>query len=312
MYSIGLNSYGSLNNDENGTSKASYNSKDARLQIGISEEEQQRLITANDDSLDVPNVHEQMAEIWETIKLKAVWKPMAFVYIFNILQVPNVAWQSFLQLSLHFEPWMLGLSVILGSLMTFVGILAYKHFFFDASWRSIYIWSTILTAFFSFLQLALIFQLNQYLYISDYFFSLGDDVITQYISGIQFLPVCILYMSLCPEGVEGASYAMLTTFGNIALVCANNIGIFLAENVWDVSNHAMRSIDLNGLWKLNLFTSVVSLLPLSLLYLLPEDQKEQKELAASSEKSYIGGVIFLIVLFGSIVVSIFVAIQTAF
>ena len=72
MYSIGLNSYGSLNNDENGTSKASYNSTDARLQIGISEEEQQRLITANDDSLDVPNVHEQMAEIWETIKLKAV------------------------------------------------------------------------------------------------------------------------------------------------------------------------------------------------------------------------------------------------
>jgi hypothetical protein len=31
----------------------------------------------------------------------------AFVYIYNILQIPNVGWNSFLQLSLHFEPWIL-------------------------------------------------------------------------------------------------------------------------------------------------------------------------------------------------------------
>jgi hypothetical protein len=31
----------------------------------------------------------------------------AFVYIFNLLQTPNVAWQSFLQLTLHFEPYIL-------------------------------------------------------------------------------------------------------------------------------------------------------------------------------------------------------------
>jgi hypothetical protein len=44
------------------------------------------------------------------------------------------------------------------------------------------------------------------------------------VAGIQFLPVCIMYMRLCPEGSEGATYAMLTTFGNIALVCGSNIG----------------------------------------------------------------------------------------
>lgn len=46
---------------------------------------------------------------------------------------------------------------------------------------------------------------------------MGDDVITAYISGIQFLPLCIMYMHLCPEGSEGASYAMLTTFSNISI-----------------------------------------------------------------------------------------------
>ncbi len=167
----------------------------------------------------------QIEQIWQTVQLKAVWKPMAFVYLFNILQIPNVAWQSYLQKTLHFQPWVLGLSVLLGSIMTFVGILAYKFYFFKVTWRLIYIYSMLLTTFFSLLQIVLIFQWNKtYLHMSNYCFSLGDDVITAYISGIQFLPVCIMYMRLCPNGAEGASYAMLTTFGNIALVCANNLG----------------------------------------------------------------------------------------
>jgi len=31
----------------------------------------------------------------------------AIVYIFNIMQTPNVAWQSYLQLTLHFQPFIL-------------------------------------------------------------------------------------------------------------------------------------------------------------------------------------------------------------
>jgi hypothetical protein len=53
------------------------------------------------------SIHQQLNDIWMTVQLQAVWKPMAFVYIFNIMQIPNVAWQSFLQLSLNFQPWVL-------------------------------------------------------------------------------------------------------------------------------------------------------------------------------------------------------------
>ena len=74
-------------------------------------------------------------------------------------------------------------------------------------------------------QLLLIFQINtRYLHLNNYFFALGDDVITSYISGIQFLPLCLMYVQLCPHGSEGASYAMLITFGNIAMNCASTIG----------------------------------------------------------------------------------------
>ena len=54
------------------------------------------------------------------------------------------------------------------------------------------------------LQFVLILRWNvTYLHMSDYFFALGDDVISAYIAGLQYLPVCIMYMRLCPEGSEG-------------------------------------------------------------------------------------------------------------
>lgn len=111
------------------------------------------------------------------------------MYVFNLLQVPNVAWQSYLQLALHFPSWILGLTVTIGSFMTFAGVLAYKYLFFATTWRSIYVYSVVLTTFFALLQLVLVFQLNARVGISNYFFSMGDDVIQAYISGIQTLPV---------------------------------------------------------------------------------------------------------------------------
>jgi hypothetical protein len=245
------------------------------------------------------SVAQQLQEIWKTVQLRAVWRPMSFVYIFNILQVPNVAWQSYLQLGLDFPPWILGMTVTIGSLMTCAGILVYKHYLFNMSWRAIYVWSTVLCAVFSMMQLLLIFQVNQRLGIANYWFSMGDDVINAYISGIQFLPVCIMYMRLCPEGAEGASYSMLTTFGNIALVCANNVGAILS-GLWDVSNYAMRAHDYSGLWKLTVFTSIISTVPLSLLWLLPRNAEEQDKLGRSKERSKIGGGIFLVVLLASL------------
>lgn len=261
-----------------------------------------------EDTSESSPLSKQCNDIWETVQLESVWRPMAFVYLFNALQVPNVAWKSYLILDLHFEPWALGAMVILGSFMTFAGVLGYKYYFFKSSWRKIYLWSVVLTTFFSLLQLMLIFQLNvKYLHISNYFFSLGDDVITAYISGIQFLPMCIMYMKLCPDGAEGASYSMLTTFSNIAGVCSNNLGNIFA-GIWNVSNDAMKQNDISGFWKLHVLTSFISLFPLLFLYLLPKNEAEQERLRQNSKKSRMGGIIFLTVLFGSLFWSLSTAI----
>lgn len=266
-------------------------------------------LVVEDEENESSPIYSQMQEIWSTVQLKAVWRPMTFIYLFNISQVPNVAWQSFLQLGLHFEAWVLGATVIAGCFMTFAGTLAYKYFFFNSSWRKIYLYSSFLTTFFSLTQLMLIFQINmKYLHLNNYLFALGDDVISAYIAGIQFLPVCIMYMRLCPEGAEGSTYAMLTTFGNIALVCANNLGNHFA-GIWDVSNHAMKAHNYSGLWKLTVLKSLLNLLPLCLLHLLPANAAEQDALCKSPVRSKTAGTVFLGILFCSLSWTIYTAVS---
>ena len=64
---------------------------------------------------------------------------------------------------------------------------------------------------------------------------------------IQFLPVCIMYIQMCPDGAEGASYAMLTTLQNMASTVANDISTLLS-GIWNVSNGAIERGDYTGMW----------------------------------------------------------------
>ena len=123
------------------------------------------------------------------------------------------------------------------------------------------------------------------------------------------IQVCIMYMRLCPDGAEGSSYAMLTTFGNIALVCASNVGNHLSR-IWDVSNSAMRQHDVSGLWKLTVLTSCLSVTPLLFLQLLPTDSTAQEQLAKSKVRSKVGGTVFLVVLLSSLLWTILSSIMS--
>lgn len=115
--------------------------------------------------------------------------------------------------------------------MTFCGVLLYKRLFLRSAWPLTYLyvfvracvsrpfskawtacsnnestlirtifsiakhrWTTLLTAFFSGLQLLLIFQINVRFGISNFVFALGDEALASFVVGIQFLPLCVAYL----------------------------------------------------------------------------------------------------------------------
>ena len=76
-----------------------------------------------------------------------------------------------------------------------------------------------------------------------------------------------------------------------------------------MSNGTLAKGNISGMWKLTLLTSGLQIVPIVFLYLLPQNKKEQEELGKDKEKSIIGGLCFLTILFGSLLWTIITALS---
>jgi hypothetical protein len=208
------------------------------------------------------------------------------------MQLSNGAWMNFLVEGLEFTAWNLGLIAIMGSIMSCLGVYVYKEHFFGSNWRIVYIWCTSLAWIFGLGQLILIFGLNEQIGIPNLLFGMGDDVLEEFFMAVQFLPMCIMYLSLCPEGSEGSTYALLTTWSNLAGSVAYDISTVLTEFV-DVSAATIEYGDYSGIWKLTLIASIASPIPLLLLGLIPKNKEDQKLLQKDKYRDFWAGVLFL-------------------
>jgi hypothetical protein len=253
----------------------------------------------------VSSTRSQCLEIWNTVCSRAVWQPMAFVYIYNVMQVGNSAWREYLVTVLHFTSCQLNLILVTALVLLYLGILSYKYLLIDWSWRKVYILTTFLNGFFSLLQVLLIMGIT--FGISNFWFALGDDAFAEFISGIQFLPTTIMMVHLCPAGSEGASYAMFTTVNNSALSLSSALSTMLLR-VWDVSREALEAGELSGMINLTYFTTFVQVSAIAFVGFLPQFKGDLELLKTDSQKSTVGGAIFLFVTFSSVLYAISVGI----
>ena len=257
-------------------------------------------------NVPVASTKDQCGEIWNTVCSRAVWQPMGFVYLYNVLQVGNAAWKQFLKTVLEFTSNQLNSLLIVAYVLLWLGIMAYKKFFISWSWRSIYISTTLLNGLLSALQILLIMGITFGL--SPFLFALGDDAFADFISGIQFLPTTIMMVHLCPAGSEGASYAMFTTVSNSAYNLASAFSTLLL-GIWDVSKEAMERGELSGMIKLTALTTLIQVSGVLFVGLLPRTKEDLANLHANSMSgSKIGGFIFLFVTFSSVLYSLVVGV----
>jgi len=245
----------------------------------------------------VLSARHQCQEIWNSVCSRAVWQPMGFIYLYNILQVPNAAWRQFLKTCLDFSEDQLNALLIAAYVLLYLGTLAYKYYFIRFSWRLIFQVGIIMNCVFSALQILLIKGRTGGL--SPFIFALGDDVFADLISGIQFLPLTIMMVHLCPDGSEGASYAMYTTVSNSAMLAQPAISTMLL-GVWDVSKQALEDRDLSGMLKLSILTTLIQTSAILFVGLLPKDRHDL-ELLKTKERSTskLGGAVFLGIIFAS-------------
>jgi MFS family permease len=189
-----------------------------------------------------PPLSKQIQSIWELVQRKAVWKPCTFIFIYNMFFVTNPAWNSFLVDGLNFSEFELGMLTLTGTILSFAGIVVYKKYLFNVSWRFIYLFTSCVAFIFSGLQLMLVLGGNDKIGLGspavEVFFAMGSYGVQNFVQAIQFLPATRMFLVMCPEGAEGASYAMLTTLSNLAGTISYSVAAALAL-IWDVSSDTL-------------------------------------------------------------------------
>lgn len=111
-----------------------------------------------------------------------------------------------------------------------------------------------------------------------------------------------MYLGLCPAGSEGTTYAMLTTFSNLAGSLAFDISTALTA-VWDVSSNAIAAGDYSGVWKLSLLCGLIGPIPLILLRLIPKDKADQQHLQQDTKRHFWRGVTFIAVMIITLIIT---------
>jgi len=108
-----------------------------------------------------------------------------------------------------------------------------------------------------------------------------------------------MMVHLCPDGSEGASYAMYTTVSNSAMLAQPAISTMLL-GIWDVSRKALEAGELSGLLKLTILTTLIQTSAILFVGLLPRDRHDLELLKMKDRStSKLGGAIFLGIIFAS-------------
>lgn len=109
---------------------------------------------------DVPikSVSSQCAEIWSTVCSRAVWQPMAFIFIYTSLGIGNSAWTQYQYTVLKFTTVEINSFLVGAYIFLYIGVMVYKTFLTKKSWRVVYYICTVLNLFFSVLQILLVLQ----------------------------------------------------------------------------------------------------------------------------------------------------------
>ncbi|MDX2239628.1 MAG: folate/biopterin family MFS transporter [Leptolyngbyaceae cyanobacterium bins.302] len=208
-------------------------------------------------------VNTQLKQLWKAVSQKSIWLPTAFLFLWQATPTAESAFFFFTTNELHFEPEFLGRVRLVTSVAALVGVWMFQRFLKNVPFRTIFGWSTVISAVLGLSTLLLVTHANRALGISDKWFSLGDNLVLTVMGQIAFMPVLVLAARLCPPGVEATLFALLMSVVNLAGLVSYETGALLMHWFGITENN------FTNLALLVVLTNVSTLLPLPLLGWLP-------------------------------------------
>lgn len=206
----------------------------------------------------------QLKQLKAAFFQRAIWMPALFIFLWQATPTADSAFFFFTTNDLGFQPEFLGRVRLVTSLAALIGIWIFQRFLKGVPFRRIFAWSTLLSTLFGLTTLLLVTHANRAIGIDDHWFSLGDSLILTVMGEISFMPVLVLSARLCPPGVEATLFALLMSILNLAGLLSHELGAVLTH--W----FGVTETNFDNLWLLMTVTNLSTLLPLPLLFLLPD------------------------------------------
>uniref|UniRef100_A0A453CBQ7 Major facilitator superfamily (MFS) profile domain-containing protein n=4 Tax=Triticinae TaxID=1648030 RepID=A0A453CBQ7_AEGTS len=213
-----------------------------------------------------------------TLKCPEVWRPCLYIYVsLNLsldIQGGMFYWYTDRLNGPGFSEEFIGVIYAVGAVGSLLGVVLYQSALKDYDFRSMLLWGQVLSSLTGMLDLALVTRLNTKVGIPDYVFAVIDCGVSVMVGKLQWMPVLVLCSKLCPPGIEGTFYALLMSIQNVGLLMSAWWGGLLLHTL-----NVTRS-EFTNLWAVVLIRNVSRLLPLMLLFLVPQSDQNSTLLPA--------------------------------
>lgn len=208
----------------------------------------------------------QVKQLKQAVTQRSILLPTAFLFLWQATPTAESAFFFFTTNELGFQPEFLGRVRLVTSVASLVGIWLFQRFFRTVPFRTIFAWTTVISAVLGMTMLLLVTHANRAIGIDDHWFSLGDSLILTVMGQIAYMPVLVLAARLCPPGVEATLFALLMSVTNLAGLLSYELGAGLTQWL------GVTESNFDRLWLLVLITNLSTLLPLPFLKWLPATQ----------------------------------------
>jgi len=182
-------------------------------------------------------------------------------------------------------PEFMGRVRLAGALASLAGVACYNLFLKKMRLRTVFAGAAVAAALLSSTQLLLVTGASKAAGIPDSVFVLADAAVLSALGQAAFMPVLVLAAKLCPPGIEASLFAALMSVLNggsaagsaLGGALTSALGVGSSSGIEGGSSAAASAADWSNLPLLVALCSVLSLAPLPLLALVPENMGASEE-----------------------------------
>ncbi|KAF5748111.1 Major facilitator superfamily protein [Tripterygium wilfordii] len=205
--------------------------------------------------------------MYESIKCPQVWKPSLYMFLSLALSISTheaqFYWYTDPKDGPAFSQEFVGVIYAIGAAASMAGLLIYHKTLKDYPFRHILFFVQLLFAACGMLDLIFVLRWNLALGIPDYFFIVAEECVVRIITRIRWMPMMVLSSRLCPLGIEGTFYALLTGIDSLGSLSSKWGGGFVMHLL------NVTRTDFRNLWLIILIRNILRFSTLCFIFLIP-------------------------------------------